>query len=95
MKKNNVIQTAVVLWAAVLLSCASGLAQDVKYNYMPGTNFSNYHTYQWVDIPGGMHPNQIVDQQIRQAIDSQLVAKGLTKSTSGSCGLRRLLPGCG
>jgi hypothetical protein len=87
MKKNNVIQTAVMLCAAMLLSCASGLAQDVKYNYMPGTNFSNYHTYQWVNIPGGMHPNQIVDQQIRQAIDSQLVAKGLTTSTSGTADL--------
>jgi hypothetical protein len=87
MKKNSVIQTTVVLCAAVLLSCVSGLAQDVKYNYMPGTNFSNYHTYQWVNIPGGIHPNQIVDQEIRQAVDSQLVAKGLTKSTSGTADL--------
>jgi hypothetical protein len=54
--------------------------QDVTYNFMPGTDFSKYHTYRWVLIEGGMHPNQIVDAQIKQSIDSQLAAKGLTKT---------------
>ena len=26
-------------------------AQQVTYNFMPGTDFSKYHTYKWVDIP--------------------------------------------
>ena len=54
-------------------------AQDVTYNFMPGTDFSKYHTYKWVAIEGGAHPNQIVDQEIKQAVDSQLASKGLTK----------------
>jgi Domain of unknown function (DUF4136) len=55
-------------------------AQDVKYNFMPGTDFSKYHTYKWVPIEGGAHPNQIVDAQIKSSVDSQLAAKGLTKT---------------
>jgi hypothetical protein len=66
----------------VLALVAGGmvLAQDVTTNYMPGTKFASYHTYKWVPIEGGAHPNQIVDAQIKQAIDSQLAAKGLTKT---------------
>jgi hypothetical protein len=56
------------------------LAQDVRTNYMPGTDFSKYHTYKWVGIEGGKHPDQIVDAEIKQAVDSQLAVKGLTKT---------------
>jgi hypothetical protein len=55
-------------------------AQDVRYNFMPGTNFSKYHSYKWIDIEGGTHPNQIVDAEIKQAVDSQLSSKGLVKT---------------
>src|SRR5690348_6572098 len=66
----------------VLLFLAAGTiaAQDVTYNSMPGTNFSKYHTYKWVSIEGGAHPNQIMDAEIKQAVDEQLAQKGLTKT---------------
>jgi hypothetical protein len=54
---------------------------------MPGTDFSKFHTYKWVTIEGGAHPNQIVDAQIKQAVDSQLAAKGLTKTDSDKADL--------
>jgi Domain of unknown function (DUF4136) len=54
-------------------------AQDVTTNSMPGVDFSKYHTYKWVTIEGATYPNQIVDAQIKQSIDSQLASKGLTK----------------
>jgi hypothetical protein len=47
---------------------------------MPGTNFSKYHTYKWIDPPVGAHPNQIVDQEIKQSVDQQLAEKGLIKT---------------
>jgi len=72
---------AIVLGSALMASSVT-LAQDVKTNYMPGTNFAKYHTYKWVSIEGGAHPNQIVDAEIKQAIDSQLATKGLTKTDS-------------
>jgi hypothetical protein len=62
-------------------------AQDVTYNFMPGTDFSKYHTYKWVSIEGGAHPNQIVDQEIKQDIDSQLASKGMTKTDSDKADL--------
>jgi hypothetical protein len=55
-------------------------AQDVRYNFMPGTDFSKYHTYKWVSIEGGSHPDQIINAEIKQAVDSQLAAKGMTKT---------------
>src|ERR1035438_5465484 len=55
-------------------------AQDVTTNFMPGTDFTKYHTYKWVTIQGATYPNQIVDAQIKDAVDSQLTAKGLSKT---------------
>jgi Domain of unknown function (DUF4136) len=69
------IFVTLTLFAAGLLA-----AQDVKYNFMPGTDFSKFHTYKWVNVEGAAHPNQIVDAEIKQAVDSQLAAKGLTKT---------------
>jgi hypothetical protein len=67
---------------AVLMACSVTQAQDVRTNYMPGTDFSKYHTYRWATIGTNGAPDQILDQQIKQAIDSQLAAKGLTKVDS-------------
>jgi hypothetical protein len=55
-------------------------AQEVLGNFILGTDFSKYHTYKWISIEGGAHPNQSVDAQIKQSIDSQLASKGLTKT---------------
>ena len=63
-----------------LLVAAGAMAQDVKYNYMPGTDFTKYKTYKWVSIEGASHPNQIIDAEIKQSVDSQLASKGFTKT---------------
>jgi hypothetical protein len=70
-----------------LLACSLAAAQDVTTNSMPGTDFTKYHTYKWVPIEGGAHPNQIVDAQIKQSIDNQLASKGLTKTDSDKADL--------
>jgi hypothetical protein len=69
---------------ALLSVPAISMAQDVTYNYAQGVNFSQYKTYKWVSIEGAAAPNQIVDNDIKQAIDNQLAAKGLTKSDDGA-----------
>jgi len=75
-------------FALALLLFTGGLAaQDVKYNSMPGTDFSKFHTYKWVAIEGASHPNQIVDAEIKQSVDSQLASKGLTKTDSDKADL--------
>jgi hypothetical protein len=68
--------------ALAMLACGAALAQDVSYNSMPGVDFSKFHTYQWITIEGASYPNQIVDAQIKNSIDSQLASKGLTKTDS-------------
>jgi len=76
--------TAKRSWLVLITLCClaspAAFAQDVTYNFMPGTDFSKYHTYKWVPIQGASHPNQIVDAQIKQAIDAQLAKKGFVKT---------------
>jgi len=78
---------AAMAFAVALLAGGAALAQDVRTNYMPGTNFAKYHTYKWVMIERGQHPNQIVDAQIKQSVDSQLASKGFTKTDSDNADL--------
>src|SRR5215469_2119944 len=80
-KQSALLRISVVLVATFLASVVAK-GQDVKYNFMPGTDFSKYHTYKWVAIEGASHPNQIMDQEIKQAVDTQLASKGLTKTDS-------------
>jgi hypothetical protein len=70
------------LMGVLIFLCGSIRAQSVTYNFAPGTDFSKYHTYKWVTIDGAKYPDQIVDQQIKQAIDQQLAAKGFVKTES-------------
>ena len=77
------------IFVMALMGCSVTYGQDVRTNYRPGTDFSKYHTYKWVDdvkgaLPVGIHPDQILDSQIKQAIDSQMAAKGFTKVADGS-----------
>src|SRR5215467_13616650 len=89
-------RTLTMRWGAVqvvrticmmLILCVSTLAQDVRYNFMPGTDFSKFRTYKWVNLKSNVHPDQIMDQEIRQAVDAQLAAKGLTKTDSDNADL--------
>ena len=53
-------------------------AQDIKTNYMPGTDFSKYHTYKWVSVNNAEQIDSIVAQQIKDAINTQLTSKSMT-----------------
>jgi len=68
-----------MLMGLVLLASGVMAAQDIKTNYMPGTDFTKYKTYKWVTVEGAEKPNQILDQQIMQAVDTQLTTRGMTK----------------
>lgn len=66
--------------AGLLVACAPLVsAQSVSTNYLPGTDFSGYHSYKWVAVDKASQVDQIVDQQIKSAVDKQLAAKGLSK----------------
>ncbi len=64
-----------------LIACSVTCAQDVRTNYMPGTDFSRYHTYAWVDEVKGVprvggQPDQILDAKVKLAVDSQMAGEG-------------------
>jgi hypothetical protein len=84
-KKSGQIAAGICM--SLLCFCSLALAQSTTYNFMPGTNFAQFHTFKWVSISGGMHPNQIVDQEIQNAIVSQLTAKGLSQTTDDNADL--------
>jgi hypothetical protein len=83
----NVVRKLGMGLALALLVGAMAQAQDVSTNSMPGVNFSKYHTYKWVAIEGGAHPNQIMDAEIKQSVDQQLSSKGLTKTDAENADL--------
>ena len=64
----------------LMLGAVSTSAQEIRYNFARGTDFYKYKTYKWVQIPKVQYPNQILDGQIKEAIEAQLSLKGLTKT---------------
>jgi hypothetical protein len=81
--QNGISKFAPVL-LLTLVACPVTYGQDVRANYMPGTDFSKYHTYAWVSqvqgVPTvGVHPDQILDAQVKRAIDSQMAARGFVQ----------------
>lgn len=69
--------------SAILCCSLPGFTQQVRYNFMPGTNFSQFHTYKWAEVPGG-HPDQILDAEIKQDVQNTLAQKGFAEATTGN-----------
>jgi hypothetical protein len=87
MKKWQAVTIVLTAIAALAAGAGAALAQDVNVNYVPGTDFTKYKTYKWVEIQGAEKPDQILDTQIKQAIDKAMAAKGLTKAAGDTTDL--------
>ncbi len=85
-KRPGIVWTGLAM-ALTLCAAASVAAQDVRYNALPGTDFTKYKTYKWVRIDKVEYPDQLADEQIMGAIDKQLAQKGLTKTTDETADL--------
>src|SRR6266567_2827614 len=72
---------------AVLAGSNTAYAQDVRFNFDKEANFSTFKTYRWVPIKGATPLSDLVDRQLKAAVDAQLATKGLTKSTSDDADL--------
>ena len=70
------------LTVLVCLSVAA-FAQDVQFDYDRSANFNAYKTYQWVDYKAVQVGDQLLDQDIKRAVDAQLAGKGLRRVESG------------
>ena len=80
LKTRLVAASLAVMLGAMLVGANDAAAQKVATNYDTKVDFTQYKTYKWVDITGAKYPNQLMDMQIRQAIDSVLATKGMTKA---------------
>jgi Domain of unknown function (DUF4136) len=63
----------------MLLGATIVMAQDVRYNFDKDANFTKYKTYKFVPIKGAASVNDLVDKQIKEAMEAQLTMKGLSK----------------
>jgi hypothetical protein len=62
-----------------LLMGSSALGQDVRYNFDKDTDFSKFKTYKWVQIKGAQQLDDLIDKQIKSALDAELAKKGLSR----------------
>lgn len=74
MKRNPILK--MIVWLALGCCATAALAQQVRYNYDRDLDFSIYKTYQWVEGSGRLR-DQLIDKDIRRAIDAELARKGL------------------
>ena len=61
----------------------AAFAQEVQFDYDRSANFSAYKTYQWVDYNAVYVGNQLLDKDIKRAVDAQLAGKGLRRVENG------------
>jgi hypothetical protein len=69
----------------VALMClgVAGFGQEVHFDYDRSVNFNTYRTYQWVDHNAVQSGDQLLDRDIKRAVDEQLAGKGLRRVESG------------
>ena len=73
--------------ALFLLSVSAAVGQDVRYNFDKDTDFAKFKTYKWVALKDAPEVDNLRDKQIKEAVDAELTAKGLTKTDADSADL--------
>jgi len=73
--------------ASLLLIAGVCLGQDVRYNFDKNADFSKFKTYKWVPIKDASKVSDLVDKQIKDALDAELATKGLSKVESEDANL--------
>jgi hypothetical protein len=62
----------------LLAGSSTALAQDVRFNFDKTANFGSFRTYRWVALKGAQPLSDLVDRQVKAALDVELSKKGLT-----------------
>lgn len=72
-----------IILSLFVFTGAAVFAQDVQFDYDRSANFGGYKTYQWVDYMPVQVADQLLDRDIKRAVDAQLAGKGLRRVESG------------
>lgn len=86
-EKIGMRKAIILIFALLVGGVTSTVAQDVRYNFAQGEDFSKYKTYKWVDLKGADHANELTQKQIKEAIDANLATKGLQKTDADAADL--------
>jgi hypothetical protein len=79
MKVHNQLINLSFISAVLLAVSLNCLGQEVRYNFLQGTDFTKYKTYRWVKLKEIEYPTDDVDQKIRHSIDAILTERGFTR----------------
>jgi len=71
----------------VMLFAVCGLAQDVRFNFAAGEDFSKYKTYTWVKLKDAQEINQLAEGQLKAAVNAELAKKGLQPTEADTADL--------
>src|ERR1700747_1760491 len=74
------ISCTAVCTVLFLFALGTAFAQQVKTDFDHQANFAQYKTYSWQDVKV---KDPLWDSRIKNAVDPQLQAKGLTRVDSG------------
>jgi hypothetical protein len=87
-RRKKVMRRLLVLPLVLFLAgTSSAFAQDVRYNFAKDANFAGFKTYKWVAIKSAQPLSDLVDQQIKSAVDAELGKKGLMKTEADNADL--------
>jgi hypothetical protein len=68
---------------ALMCLGAAAFGQNVQFDYDRSATFAAYKTYQWVDYEQVPVGDQLLDRDIKRAVDEQFAARGLRRVESG------------
>jgi hypothetical protein len=79
--KMKVIKILFVLFfVGFTVSCSA--TYDVTYDYDPQVHFSDFKTFDWMQVPEKADIDSLVVQRIKNAVNTELKAKGLMMTSN-------------
>lgn len=72
---------AFCLLACIGLIGGCSAVHGVKYDYSRQTDFGKYMTYDWMSVPASVDIDERVAERVKKAVDFQLSAKGLKRTS--------------
>jgi len=78
MRSRFALPVATCVLSLLLGSAVS--AQKIRYDSVPGTDFSRYKTYKWQRADKAIYPSEENDKMLIRAIDAELALRGLTRT---------------
>ena len=76
MRTNQIVCLLMII--GLMIGCAT--VYDVKYDYDKLTDFEALKTYDWMDVPVDATLDTLTIERIKNAVDNELLAKGLKRS---------------